>query len=423
MKELKNLFLAMLAVATLISFSACDSDDDDDDPDPVVSGDTTVVIVNSSITENTTWQTGKVYQLATRVIVESGATLDIQPGVIVKGEAGQGVNSTVLLVARGATINAMGTASAPIIFTSIADEITPEQVAAGDFQSPNLSPTQAGFWGGVIVLGSASISAYDTEVQIESIPEVDARGLYGGLDDDDNSGIISHISIRHSGVQIGPGNQINGLTLGGVGSGTTIEMVEIVANLDDGIEWYGGNVDLTGALVWNAGDDALDTDQDWIGTCSNFIVVTPVGGSAFELDGPEGSINRGNHTFTNGLVYAGELGEELIDMDSATNAILESVYFYGLVTPLEVEYGTEYVGTIRNIEYTFPATWDHDGDGDEENPTPEVPFPSAAEIFTDVPASELTEVAENANTVGPTSDAGFEWTWAGQSGILGAIGL
>ena len=99
------------------------------------------------------------------------------------------------------------------------------------------------------------------------------------------------------GANIGEGNEINGLTLGGVGSGTVIENIEIVSNQDDGIEWFGGAVSITNAVVWNTGDDAIDTDQAWSGTLDNFVVINP-GDECFELDGGEGDFNN-MHTITN----------------------------------------------------------------------------------------------------------------------------
>ena len=213
-----------------------------------VGAEPTTFRVSGNITSNTTWATGKTYILGGRVTVVSGAKLTIQKGVVVKGEAGTGANATALLIARGGQIDAQGTATEPIIFTSIADEITPGQIA-----SPNLDPTLEGLWGGIIVLGKAkgSFKADASEIQIEGIPASDTNGLYGGTADDDNSGTIKYISIRHGGANIGEGNEINGLTLGGVGSGTVIENVEVVANQDDGIEWFGGTVSVKNALVWN----------------------------------------------------------------------------------------------------------------------------------------------------------------------------
>ncbi len=306
MKFNKSYLVAALAAVVLLA--SCKKDDDDDDttptPVPVPTGN---IVVSSNITSNTTWTAGNVYQLGGRITVTDGATLTIEPGVIIKGEAGTGSNATALLVARGGRLNANGTAALPIIFTSVADEITPEQVASGDFASPNLDPTVNGLWGGVLIMGRAPISASSdngdvTEVQIEGIPTSDTNGLYGGNDAADNSGTIRYISIRHGGTNIGNGNEINGLTLGGVGSATVIEHVEIVSNQDDGIEFFGGTVDLSNAVVWNTGDDAIDTDQSWAGTLDNFVIVTP-GDHCFELDGPEGSMVAG-HTIRNGSIKA-----------------------------------------------------------------------------------------------------------------------
>ena len=143
----------------------------------------------------------------------------------------------------------------------------------------------------MIVLGNAPISADAASVQIEGIPPSDQNGFYGGSDAADNSGSIKYISIRHGGANIGEGNEINGLTLGGVGSGTTIENIEIVSNQDDGIEWFGGAVSVKNVVVWNTGDDAIDTDQAWSGTLDNFAIVNP-GDECFELDGGEGNFNE-----------------------------------------------------------------------------------------------------------------------------------
>jgi hypothetical protein len=374
-----------------------------------VQEEVTEVVVSANLAADATWTADKTYILATRVTVLDGVTLTIEPGTVIKGQAGAADNATALLVARGGTLNAVGTAAAPIIFTSVADEITPEQVAGGDFKSPNLAPDVNGLWGGVIVLGYAKISASNddgdlTEVQIEGIPTSDPNGLYGGNDDTDDSGDIAYISIRHGGTNIGSGNEINGLTLGGVGSGTSITNVSIVANQDDGIEWFGGTVDMDKVIVWNQGDDGLDTDQAWNGTCSNFLLVAPQGGSGFELDGPEGTYSNGNHTFENGVLYAGDGIDHLVDFDPTTNAEIHNLYIYNIVQ-----------GNVE--EYTAPPqvamAWEYTlGEGESR---------TEAEIFGAVPSAQLSAVAENSNTVGYTAD--FTWTWASQSGKLAAIGL
>ena len=180
------------------------------------------VSVTQNISTNTTWTTGTIYILEGRIAVLDGATLTIQPGVIVKGREGTGSNATALIVARGGKLMAEGTAESPVIFTSVADQILPGEIA-----SPNLQPTVPGLWGGLLILGKAPISAATDEMQIEGIPVTDLNGRYGGSVPDDNSGVIKYISIRHGGANIGEGNEINGLTLGGVGSGTTLENIQV----------------------------------------------------------------------------------------------------------------------------------------------------------------------------------------------------
>jgi len=352
-------------------------------------------VITSNISENTTWTRDKVYQLGGRITVLNGVTLTIEAGTIIKGEAGTGANATALLVARGGRLLAEGRADAPIIFTSVADEITPEQVAAGDFSSPNLDPTINGLWGGVIILGRAGISASAAEVAIEGIPTTDPNGLYGGNDDTDDSGILTYLSIRHGGANIGNGNEINGLTLGGVGSGTVINHIEIVANQDDGIEWFGGSVNVSNVVVWNAGDDAIDTDQSWSGTLDNFVVVTPLG-HCFELDGPEGSFEAGR-VIRNGNIYASDeerVSEDLINVDDNSIVDLENLFLTGIAEGQQINKvtaaGVTFTGVVLEV----------------------LPAELANYVNGAVPAGITAGNASQAN------ESVLGWTWAGQAGAF-----
>ena len=329
-----------LSFATVAMVSSCkkkgcidetatnyDSNAKKDDGSCVYPQEETEFTVSENITANTTWEKGNVYVLASRIIVTDGATLTIEPGTIIKGQAGTGANATVLVIARGGKIMAEGTASEPIIFTSVADEIQP-----GEIDGPNLDSDLDGLWGGVIVLGKAPISADADAVQIEGIPASDPNGLYGGSVADDNSGVIKYISIRHGGTNIGEGNEINGLTLGGVGSGTVIENIEVIANQDDGVEWFGGTVNVKNVIVWNSGDDALDTDQAWSGTMDNFIVISgSATDHALEIDGPEGSLLAA-HTVKNGSIK-GHPNTELGDFRDGARGTFENIYFFNFPDP------------------------------------------------------------------------------------------
>ena len=254
-------------------------------------------LVTGTLTENTTWYSDSIYTLRGRVVVPSGVTLTIQPGVVVKGEAGNGSMASALLIARGGKIDAVGTPNAPIIFTSAADRLQPGQLV-----SPNLDETMTGLWGGIIVLGYAPISASAVPLQIEGIPSSETNGLYGGTDENDNSGTLQYISIRHGGTNIGQGNEINGLTLGGVGKNTTVDHIEVVANQDDGIEVFGGNAELYYTLVWGQQDDAFDIDQAFSGKFESFIAIGENDHDhAFEFDGGEGTWNA-SFTLLKGMV-------------------------------------------------------------------------------------------------------------------------
>jgi len=247
--------------------------------------------VSGEITSNTTWTSDRIWIINQKVVVKSGVTLTIQPGTIIKGNTGSGSLASAIVIARGGKIMAEGTSDKPIIFTSINDNI-----ALGQKAGTNLSSSDNGLWGGLLILGKAkgSFTGDVTEFNIEGIPASDSYGLYGGADDADNSGSLKYISIRHGGAEIGEGNEINGLTLGCVGSGTTIQNVEIVANFDDGIEFFGGMVNVTNALVWAVGDDGLDIDQSYGGTITNAIVIQgATSQSGLEIDGREGTFDRG----------------------------------------------------------------------------------------------------------------------------------
>lgn len=246
-------------------------------------------LITGNITTNTTLTSDKIWVIQNRVSVINGVTLTIQPGTIIKAESGTGANASCLIVARGGKIDAQGTSEQPIIFTSIADDIQIGQITGN-----SLSESVSGLWGGIIICGKAPISAPGSmqSVQIEGIPASDQNGLYGGIDSDDNSGILSYVSIRHGGANIGEGNEINGLTLGGVGSGTVINNIEVVANQDDGIEWFGGTVNCSQLLVWNSGDDCIDIDQAYSGDIDNVLIVPGISTDhALEIDGGEGQFN------------------------------------------------------------------------------------------------------------------------------------
>jgi hypothetical protein len=314
--------LSMLAIASVMTaFVACD----DENPTPDTPVESTVI--NGVIEIDETWSADKVYELDGRVMVADGVTLTIEAGTIVKGRQGQSTNASALMIARGGKIHAVGTAEKPIIFTTILDNIEP-----GQTQGSNLTENDKGKWGGLVILGKAPISFSGAlEGQIEGVPAEEALGLYGGTVANDNSGKIQFVSIRHGGVPITTGSEINGLTLGGVGSGTTISDIEIFANSDDGVEFFGGTVNVSKILVSYQGDDGVDIDQAYAGTIDNFMVVhagdTDKG---LEIDGPEGTDNAtGKFTLKNGTVNGSGNAAKAADFKSKAQGTIENVVFEG----------------------------------------------------------------------------------------------
>jgi hypothetical protein len=217
----------------------------------------TVVTVSANITSNTTWTTGKTYKLTGTIYVTNNATLTVQPGVIVKGVYSN--TGTALVITKGAKINAVGTAANPIVFTS--------DKAAGS--------RAAGDWGGVIILGKDKFNQTGGLNNIEGLP-ANANTEYGGgasPEPTDNSGIMKYCRIEYGGFVFSPNNEINGLTMGAVGAGTTIDYVQVSFSGDDAFEWFGGSVNCKHLIAYRALDDDFDTDNGYAGTVQFGLAV------------------------------------------------------------------------------------------------------------------------------------------------------
>ncbi len=233
-----------------------------------------------------TWTNDTEYLLDGYVYLEEGGVLNIEPGTVVRGKSSgsNGDATSALIITRGAQINAVGTVDNPIIFTGEFDDLS----ITLDFTA-----TDNKTWGGIIILGNAPIGEDGGEDSIEGITsENEPRVLYGGNDPTDNSGTIKYVSLRHGGNEIAADNEINGLTLGGVGNGTTIDYIEVFANSDDGIEIFGGTVNITHAVVAFQGDDAFDVDESWDGYIQYAFSIQQdisdqIGDNAVEYDGSE----------------------------------------------------------------------------------------------------------------------------------------
>ena len=247
------------------------------------------------IDENQTWTNDRIWLMDGKIVVRNGATLTIEAGTIVKAETDDGADATVLVIAKGGKINAVGTADDPIIFTDNDDQIGYDDNGI----SPNRVPSDMGKWGSIVVLGNASTGTDTGEAEIEGIATGYDWTTYGGSDNSENSGNIEYVSIRHSGKELNAGEELQGLTMGGVGNGTTVQNLEIVGSKDDGIEIFGGSVDVTNLFIYYNGDDAIDLDQAYKGTISNAVVIMNTGtDNVFEFDGTEDSTGTIDGAFT-----------------------------------------------------------------------------------------------------------------------------
>ena len=306
---MKRMF-TFAAIAALV-FTSCEATPPVENKDKIITG---------LITEDTYWYADTAYEMAGKVVVEEGVTLFIEAGTVVKARDGQGSLSTALIIAQGGKVQATGTTEAPIVFTSIYDNGT------------NLDETDMGLWGGIVVLGYAPISADAATALIEGLPANEPFAVYGGNNIHDNSGVLEYVSIRHAGTLLGDGNELNGLTLGGVGSATVIDNIEVVGNLDDGIEFFGGTVNASNLLVWAQGDDAFDIDQAYAGTISNFVNVEGTESDhALEIDGPEGNytdtfvMKNGILISTDGVeVHIRDGAEGTVSFKGAANIVADS---------------------------------------------------------------------------------------------------
>ena len=261
------------------------------------------------------WTNDHIWILNGKVVVRSGGSLTIEAGTIIKAQNGQGVEATALVIAAGASINAIGTKDSPILFTDIEDSID-----YGDgIISPNRKPTDTGKWGGIIILGNAIVGEDGGSDDIEGIAEGYAWTSYGGNDDADSSDSFSYVSIRHSGTQLAGGDEIQGLTLGGIGSGTTLNNIEVVGSNDDGIEIFGGAAQITNMVILNQRDDAIDLDEGFRGTLTNAVLVMRSNSdNPFEIDGTEDSTGTidGSFAINKVTVYANtapESGKNFLD--------------------------------------------------------------------------------------------------------------
>ena len=264
-----------------------------------VSAQAAVLYHAGDISNSVTWKASDTHNMTNRVNVLPGATLTIEPGTVIASDGG------TLAITAGAQIFAKGTKDAPIIFTSVNDDRQNWRAACQE-------------WGSLAIMGEGIISSHvyknDVKNGTASVPAAvgthtrtmeglisqgDGREVYGGNNDDYDAGTLSYVSFRYGGQVLEEASELNGLSLGGVGRETQVDHIEIMNNVDDGIEIWGGTVCLKYISIWNIGDDSLDCDQGWRGKVQHGLIVqgysadasqgSGVGDNCIEMDGSEDS--------------------------------------------------------------------------------------------------------------------------------------
>jgi len=213
----------------------------------VVPSDGQQITVSGDITSDTHWYANARYFLSGYVYVKNNAILTIEPGTVIKGVS---TTKGTLIIERGSKIMAQGTSTSPIIFTS---DKPAGQRASGD-------------WGGVVLCGKATTNKHDSGAGV-GVAEGGIGSQYGGTDDADNSGVLQYVRIEFPGIPLSStaNSEINGLTLYSVGSGTTIDHIQVSFSGDDSYEWFGGTVNCKNLVAYRGLDDDFDTDNGFRG--------------------------------------------------------------------------------------------------------------------------------------------------------------
>ena len=239
MKTIDWKFSTLALIAGMFVFTSCSNNDDD----PVIEEPDNSVL-QGSIVSDLTLKSGNTYTLNGEFLVKEGATLNIEPGVKIVAQYDDRVD--YILVEQGAKINALGTASAPIIMTS--------------------SKEEPGAWGGIHICGRAHTNAEGGKGSSEI-----GGATYGGSNDADNSGVLKYVRVEYTGYAFDEEHEANGMTFYGVGNGTIIENCEAYHGSDDGFEFFGGSVNVKNMVVVNCSDDSFDWTEGWNGKGENLV--------------------------------------------------------------------------------------------------------------------------------------------------------
>ena len=321
MKTRKFNAMAWALVASLSIFTACSDDDDPvaeggDNGNEIATGST----LKGSITSDVTLKAGSTYYLSGEYIVEAGATLNIEEGVQIISKYDDIVD--YILIKQGAKINAVGTASAPIVMTS--------------------EYTQPGAWGGIHICGKAHTNAEGGKGSSEI-----GGATYGGSDDADNSGVLKYVRVEYTGYAFDEEHEANGVTFYGVGCGTTVENCEAYKGSDDGFEFFGGSVNVKNMVVVSCSDDSFDWTEGWNGKGENLVAYQEAEATLgydcdclIEADNNENNYSATpvSHPVLKNLILVGNgAGKQGIRLRRGTQAEIDNAVVSGKGKPVAVE--------------------------------------------------------------------------------------
>jgi len=277
---MKKVFSQALAVAVFLGSLTLSSCKKDEDPAPPVSTVNYVELTGDLPTQ--TLDATKKYLLKGYAFVQSGQVLTIPAGTVIFGDK---ASKGTLVINRGGKIIAEGTAEKPIVFTS---KFGPGERDKGD-------------WGGIIILGNANVNQASTPIEGVT-PSVNFGTFNSTANDAESSGVLKYVRIEYAGVALSPNNEINGITFGGVGSGTVVENVQVSYSGDDAFEWFGGTVNCKNLIAYGTWDDDFDTDFGYTGKVQFALALRDPfnadqsGSNAFESDNDASGTNASPKT-------------------------------------------------------------------------------------------------------------------------------
>jgi len=311
----KILNIATVCLA-ILTFANCGSEE----PDIIIDGiDSQVIeslksgVMNGNLDEDFTLNSNQVYNLNGSFIIESGATLTIPSGTRI--QALNGGTSVYIAVLKGAKINILGTVSSPVFMES----------ASGN----------SGDWGGLTICGDATTTAgVNAEAEVGGF-------IYGGTNDADNSGTINYLVIKGTGAQINADSQYNGVSLYGVGAGTSISNVAVINGSDDGFEFFGGTVSATNLFLENNEDDSIDWTEGWNGTVTNAYITHTISGFSTVFEGDK---DNGNPKFNN-ITAVSSTGGTALQFKKQSGATITGLSLTGYDVSIDMKDG----GDLANV--------------------------------------------------------------------------